>query len=195
MQVVAISGNPRENLGKKATKADRAAGLIPCVIYGGDEVHHFTTTPNEVKALIYTPDFKLAEIELNGTTYKSIVKEIQFHPVTDAILHIDFLRLVENHPIKVQVPVRFFGTSPGLKVGGKLIQNVRRIKIKTTPENLVDELKLDISNLELGESIRVRDIEVNDNIEIMMPSGTPVGTVEIPRALRSAAAAKAKEEA
>ncbi len=195
MQVVTISGTPRESLGKKSTKADRAAGLIPCVLYGGDEIYHFTTTAIQVRSLVYTPDFKLADIEMDGKSFKAIVKEVQFHPVTDAILHIDFLRLIDERPVKVQVPVRFFGNSPGLKVGGKLIQNVRRIKIKATPEHLVDELKLDISSLDLGQSIRVRDIEVNDNIEVMMPGGTPVGTIEIPRALRSAAAAKEKEGA
>ncbi|MCI5081849.1 MAG: 50S ribosomal protein L25 [Saprospiraceae bacterium] len=193
MESIAVSGQPRTETGKKASNKDRANQNIPCVLYGGDEVQHFTTTFNQVKPLIYTPDFKLAEIELGGTKLKAIVKDVQWHPVTDEVIHIDFLRLVDGHPIKLQVPVRFKGSSPGVKLGGKLIQNLRRIKIKTTPEHMVGELFLDISKLELGHSIRVRDIEPNEGVEIMNPPATPVALVEIPRALRSAAAAEAKE--
>lgn len=194
MQTVAISGTSRTDLGKKATKAVRKEGNIPCVMYGGGEVVHFATTLNQVRQLIYTPEFKTADVTVGDQTAKCIVKEVQYHPVTDDILHIDFLRLIDGHPVKVELPVTFFGNSPGLKVGGKLQQNLRRVKIKTTPEHLVSELKLDISGLDLGQSIRIRDLEVNENIEIMVAPGTPVATVEIPRALRAAAAAAAKEE-
>ncbi|MEM8527396.1 MAG: 50S ribosomal protein L25 [Bacteroidota bacterium] len=193
MQTVAFSGGPREGLGKKATKQIRQQGLIPCVMYGGNEVRHFTTVVNDVKALIYTPDFKTADITVGGNTYSCIVKEVQYHPLTDSILHIDFLQLVEGTPVKVELPVRFYGDSPGLKVGGKLLQNLRRIKIKTTPEHLVDELKVDISGLELGQAVRVKDVDITDNMEIMVSLATPVAVVEVPRALKSAASAAAKE--
>ncbi|MEL6719627.1 MAG: 50S ribosomal protein L25 [Bacteroidota bacterium] len=195
MQTVALSGGPREGLGKKETKKVRQQGLIPCVMYGGNEVRHFTTVVNDVKALIYTPDFKVAEITLDGTSYRCILKEVQYHPVTDDILHIDFLQLIDGTPVKVELPIRFYGDSPGLKVGGKLLQNLRRLKIKTTPENLVDELKVDISSLELGQAVRVKDVDVMDNMEVMVSAATPVAVVEVPRALRSAAAAAAKDEA
>lgn len=194
MEVVAINGKLRTEIGKKETKAERREGNIPAVIYGGDKNVHFSTVLNDVRPIVYTPDFKVAEITVDGESYRCILKEVQYHPVTEAIQHMDFLRLVDNTPIKVQVPVRFKGTSPGVKEGGKLLQSVRRIKIKTTPEYLVDELILDISELKLGQAIRVRDIETNDNIEIMSAGGTPVAVVEIPRALRSAATAAAKEE-
>lgn len=192
MQSVKVSGEVRENLGKKFSKAVRREGLVPAVLYGAGDPVHFTIKALDVRSLIYTPDFKLAELTVGGKTFKAIVKDCQFHPVTDALRHIDFLALQDGHPIKVQVPVVFEGTSPGVRGGGKLQVAVRRIKIKTTPENLVDKLVLDISELELGSAIRVRDIQPNEGVEIMNPGGQPVASVEVPRALRSAATAEAK---
>ncbi len=197
MQVVNIKGELRTDLGKKGAKATRDNGQIPCVLYGGKEVVHFSTTLNEIRNLIYTPDFKVAQIEVDGKPFRCIVKEKQFHPVNDQIIHLDFLRLEEGHPVKVNVPVRFKGTSPGVKSGGKLIQNVRTVKIKALPENIVDELTVDISSLELGQSIRVRDVNPGEGVEVITAPGVPIATVEIPRALRSAqqaAAAPAKKK-
>ncbi len=193
MEVIAVSGKLRTDLGKTATKAVRNEGMIPCVLYGGDEVIHFSTALKDVRDLIYTPDFKVAELSIDGKTYKCFVKDIQFHPVTDAVVHLDFLRLIEGVPVKVEVPLRFMGASPGVKNGGKLIQKLRRVKIKSTPEHLVGELQVDISKLELNQSIRVRDIDrVRENIDILNSPGVPVASVEVPRALRSATAAAEK---
>ncbi|MCB0563196.1 MAG: 50S ribosomal protein L25 [Phaeodactylibacter sp.] len=194
MEVVTISGQLRTDLGKTATKAVRNGGKIPCVLYGGDEVIHFSTNPKEVRDLIYTPDFKVAEISIDGQVYKCFIKDIQWHPVTDEIVHLDFLRLIEGVPVKVEVPLRFNGVSPGVKNGGKLIQKLRRIKIRTTPEHLIGELNVDISNLLLNQSIRVRDIDsVRENINVLNSPGVPVASVEVPRALRSATAAAEKD--
>lgn len=195
MEVVAFTGNPRTDLGKKATKAIRREGLIPGVLYGGNDVIHFAVKNADIKELVYTADFKLADVTVEGKTYKAFLKDVQFHPVTDEILHLDFLRLIDGHTVKVEVPIRFKGVSPGVKVGGKLIQKVRRVKIKTLPEHLVDQVVMDISGLDLGQSIRVRDIGELANIEIMNSPGIPVATVEIPRSLRSATAAAEKEAA
>ena len=193
MEVIAISGQVRADLGKAATKAVRKEEKIPCVLYGGDEVIHFSTTLKEVRDLIYTPDFKVAEVTVDGKSYKCFIKDIQWHPVTDAIVHLDFLRLIEGVPVKVEVPLRFHGVSPGVKNGGKLIQKLRRVKIKTTPEHLISELQVDISKLMLNQSIRVRDIDsVRKNIDVLNSPGVPVASVEIPRALRSATAAAEK---
>ena len=192
MQSVQVSGEVRENLGKKSSKATRREGLVPAVLYGAGDPVHFSIKPLDVRGLIYTPEFKLAELTVGGQNYRAIVKDYQFHPVTDELRHIDFLALQPNHPIKVQVPVVFEGTSPGVRGGGKLQVAVRRVKIKTTPENLVDRLVLDISKLELGASIRVRDIAAIDGVEIQNPAGQPIASVEIPRALRSAATAEKK---
>lgn len=192
MEIVAVKGQVRTDVGKKASKAVRNAGRVPCVIYGTQETVHFSIDPKEVKPLIYTPAFKLAEVEVDGNTHKCIIKDIQFHPVSDEIVHIDFLALTDGRKVKVEVPVGFQGVSPGMKLGGKLQQNLRRVKIKTTPEHLVDQLVLDVSHLELGQSVRVRDLQVSEGIEIMSPAGTPIATVEIPRALRSATSAAEK---
>jgi len=144
--------------------------------------------PKSVKSLGYTPDFKLAEISVNGDTHKCILKDITFHPLTDEIVHIDFLRMTPGKPLKVEIPVDFKGKSPGVKEGGKLIPQMRRVKVKTTPETLVDKLFVDVSELELGNSVRVRDIEFPDGMEVMTTTATPVAVVEVPRALRSAEA-------
>jgi large subunit ribosomal protein L25 len=195
MEVVKVNGIVRENLGKVATKAARNSESIPCVLYGGNENVHFTTTWSEVRHLIYTPNFKAAELSIAGNTYKAILKEVQFHPANEQIQHIDFLKLIPNTPIKVSIPLILRGTSPGVKSGGKLIQSVRKIKVKCMPEVLVDELSLDISKLELGQTARVREIDPVVGIELMMPPAVPVVLIEIPRALRSAAAAEAKAAA
>jgi large subunit ribosomal protein L25 len=193
MTTIEVQGTTRSEFGKKGAKQDRNNGNVPAVMYGGDEVIHFTVTPASVKHLIYTPDFKIANLDIDGKQYKAIIKSIQFHPVTEQLLHMDFLRLIANTPVKVEVPLRFKGVSPGVKVGGKLIQQVRKIKIKTTPEFLVDELKADISKLDLGQSLRVKEVIVPNGIEILNSPAIPVALIEIPRALKAAAAAAAKE--
>jgi large subunit ribosomal protein L25 len=190
-----IQGNTRSDVGKKGSATDRKNGLIPAVLYGGKDVKHFTVSHAAVKGIVYTPDFKLAKINLGGESFNAILKQVQFHPVTDQIIHIDFLRLIDKTPIKVDVPLRFKGVSPGVKVGGKLIQQVRKIRIKTIPESLVDELHADISSLDLGQSLRVKDVVVPGGVEILNNPATPVALIEIPRALKAAAAAEAKAEA
>jgi large subunit ribosomal protein L25 len=194
MQTVAIEGKVRSAFGKKASKATRKEGLVPCVAYGKDKVIHFSATPKSFKALIYTPDFKVAELNIDGETYRAIVKDSQFHPVTDALLHMDFLLLIEGNPIVTDIPVRTVGVAPGVKLGGKLMQSTRRLKIKTVPENLVDHLTVDICGLDLGKSVRVRDVKTVDGIQILTSPGIPLVGVEIPRALRSAQTAANKEE-
>lgn len=194
MTTIEIQGNKRTETGKRGSRIDRNSGLIPAVLYGGKDVVHFSVKPSDVKHLIYTPDFKLAELNVDGNKSRAILKSIQFHPITDEVIHIDFLRLIDKTPVKVEVPLRFKGVSPGVKVGGKLIQQVRKIKIKTTPEYIVDELKADISKLDLGQSLRVRDIITPNGIEIINNPATPVALIEIPRALKAAAAAEAKAE-
>lgn len=190
MESIAITGNPRNGLGKKFSKLARREGNIPCVIYanGKDNVH-FSTKPKNFKSLVYTPDFKLADISVDGTTYKCIVKDIQFHPVTDEIMHVDFLQLVDGNSMKVEIPVRFKGVAPGTKSGGKLMQKLRKVKVKTKPEFLTDALYIDINQLELGQSVKVRDIELKEGMELETSAGIPVASVEVPRALRSAQSA------
>ena len=149
-------------------------------------VSHFSTKHGDVKTMIYTPHFKLAEIVLEGTTRKAIIKDIDFHPVTDEIMHMDFLELVDGHPVLADIPVSFKGVSPGVKSGGKLIRTLRKVTVKTTPENLVDTLFVSIDELELGSAVRVKDIELPEGVQVMVEGATPVANVEVPRALKSA---------
>ena len=193
MQTVSIDAQKRDNLGKKNSRAARREGLVPGVIYGGEDTVHFTAPVKAFKSLLYTPDFKLAEITVDGTTYRCMVKSTQFHPVTDDLEHIDLLQLVDGNTIKAEIPVRFKGVSPGVKAGGKLLRKMRRVKVKTQPEYLVDELHASIDGMELGSSIRVRDIEKPEGIEFMSALANPIATVEVPRALRSAATKAEKE--
>jgi len=185
METVNVTIQPRTETGKKANHQIRKAGKIPAVLYGKDSNHIFTTTHREVKPLVYTPDFKLASIEIDGATHRAIVKDIQFHPVTEAIMHIDFVKLIDDQPIKVEVPIHFKGASPGVKEGGTLIQSMRKVKIKATPENLVHELIADISEVNLGEAIRVKELEIGEGIEVLSPPNTPVASVAVPRALKT----------
>jgi len=193
METIAITGQSRTGLGKKPSKDLRNDGRIPCVLYGGQDVVHFSVTLNDVKTLIYTPDFRVANLTVDGATYRCIVKDYQLHPLTSQLTHIDFLSLVEGQKVKLEVPVRTKGVSPGVKLGGKLQIKLRRAKVKTLPEQMVTELFIDITSMDLGHSLRVRDIIVPEGIELLNAPSIPVVTIEIPRALRSAAAAEAKE--
>ena len=192
MNSVAVSTQTRAEVGSRGAKNARMEGLIPAVIYGTNEPIHVLVSQKEIKPLIYTPDFKIGEVTANGTTHQCIIKDVQYHPVTDDVIHIDFLTLTNGKPIKVEVPIRFVGSSPGVKNGGKLIQQLRKIKIKTKPEHMIDEINVDISHLELGQVLRVKNISVSEKIEILVNSSIPIANIEIPRALKSAAAAEAK---
>jgi len=193
MEYLSVAASKREGTGKKAMKALRKEGSIPAVLYGSGTNTNLSVKPLAVRDLVYTPDFKIAELDIDGSKHKCFVKDIQWDPITDNIRHIDFLELIDGQPVKVKVPVKYVGVSPGVKVGGTLMTQMRTIKIKCTPENIVTSLNLDISGLELGSAIRVRDLEVPENIEIMSVAAAPVANVEVPRALKSAATEAAKE--
>ena len=185
MVTVTINGTPREEMSKSEVKAARNAGLIPCVLYGSaNENIHFTTTQSDVRHLVYTAEFKLAEVVVNGKTYRCILKGIQFNPVNDTISHIDFLELTNGRKVVVEVPLSFEGVSPGVRAGGKFVQKARRVKIKTTPENLVDKIAVSISGMKLGHSLRIRDIASVPGVEIVNPQALPIATIAIPRALK-----------
>ena len=139
MEVLKIRGESRDTFGKKATKQVRSEGGIPAVLYGRKDTHHFSTNLNDVRHLVYTPDFKMAEVELGDEKHRAILKDIQFHPVTEEILHIDFLKLYDDVKVKVEIPVHFTGDSPGIRAGGQLIQSLRKIEVMTLPGKIVHE--------------------------------------------------------
>ncbi len=188
METVSFVGQKRDLTSKAATL--RKNGRIPAVVYGGKTLEHFSVILNDIKSIVYTPDLKLGEVDIDGTKHKCIVKKIQFHPIKDTIEHMDFIALEEGRKIKVDIPIRFKGISPGVKGGGTLIQSLRRVTVKVDPAHLVDELFIDISELDLGTAVKVSDIETNDNIEFMVKTNIPVASVEVPRALKSAEAAE-----
>ncbi len=192
MQTVKINAIERTRNGKAASARDRRSGLVPCVLYARNENIQFCANPSELRHLIYTPDFKLAEIKLNGSVHRCILKELQYHPVTDQVTHVDFLKLIDGVPVKVEVPLRLKGNAVGVKSGGKLVSRMRTIKIKATPDKLVSEVFLDISSLDLGQTFRIRDITAQEGIEILNPGATPVVSVEIPRALKTESPAAAE---
>jgi large subunit ribosomal protein L25 len=191
MQIITISGKARQNVGKVATKADRAAGNIPCVMYAGNEVVHFTSTISELRGILYTPKFYKAIINIEGTTHEALLKDVQSHPITEEILHIDFHKLTPGAKVIVEIPIRIIGQSPGVKEGGKLLVKVRKVKVKAAPEDLKDAIDIDISELKLGQSFKVRDIKT-DGLEILNSPAIPLVSVEVTRALKSAATEAAK---
>lgn len=193
MKTVDIAGDARNETGRTDAKKLRKAGVIPCVIYGGKENIHFSAPQLSLRDVVYTAEFKLANISVNGETKRCILKEVQFDPLSDKPRHVDFIELDDSKTVIAEIPLKFKGVSPGVKKGGKLVQKVRKIKVKTTPENLVDQLFVDISGIDLGQSVRVKDVEVSDKVQVMNNMSIPVASIEIPRALRSATAKKDAE--
>lgn len=187
MEIIALQGHQKDNSGKVEATRIRRTGHVPAVMYksGGGESIQFTLESSAVRPLIFTPKFRLVEITLNGATHKCIVKDTQFHPVSEDVLHVDFLELVPGVKFKAAVPLRFSGTAPGVKEGGKFIPRMRTVNILTTPENVVDEVRADITTMQLGDTIRVRDISVTTGVEITNPAAVPVASIEIPRALKA----------
>lgn len=190
MEIVKLNATKRAENGKKATKATRVENLVPCNIYGGTGNTSFTVEYNPLKKGIYTDQFIVFELNIDGTTTKAIVKEIQFHPTKDTMLHIDFQELVPGKKLKTEIPLRTKGFSKGQQAGGKLEIKLRKIKIKADADKIPSFIEIDVTPLELGKSLRVRDIIV-DGFEILNSPAIPIVTISIPRALRSAQTAAA----
>ena len=186
MKTVIIEGQVRETFGKVANKKLRRADQVPCVLYGGEKAVHFSAASKAFKNLIYTPDFKKATLQIDGNTYEALTKELQFHPVTEKLIHIDFQELVPGKKILTEIPVKLEGLPVGVKAGGKLLLTKRKLKVKILPENLTEALMVDVSELELGKSIKVSSVEA-PGMEIMTPASNPIAMVEVPRALKSEA--------
>jgi len=180
MKTVSMSGSLRENLGKKAAKALRKDGQVPCVIYGGKEQVHFSTSEKSFKDLIYTPEIAFVEITIGDKVYKAILQDVQYHPVTDNIYHVDFLELVEGKAIIMGIPVLTVGTAKGVLNGGRLVQRTKRLKVKGMPEFMPENLSVDVSALRIGQAIKVKDITV-DNVEILAYPNTNVVAVKASR--------------
>lgn len=192
MKSITIKGSERENVGKKATKAVRDAGMVPCVIYGGNQPVHFTADERAFKDLVYTPNAHTVVVELDGgKKVEAILQDIQFHPVSDNILHIDFFQLDKSKEIVMEVPVKVIGKSPGVMAGGVLRLNQRRLKIKALPKDLPDFVEVNISPLQMGNKLYVTQIPT-ENFKLMHADNTVVCQVRISRAAMKAAQEAAK---
>ena len=181
MKSITISGSKRESVGKVATKALRNAGKVPCVMYGGDKPLHFSADETAFKKLVYTANVYTATIELEGTKYHAILQDIQFHPVTDKILHIDFYQLFDDKLVSMNIPVRLVGTSPGVINGGSLSFPMRKLSVRALPANLPDFINADISKLRIGNKLVVSEV-ADDSFTILHPENTVVVQVRTARA-------------
>ncbi len=186
MKTILLKGLERDSVGTSSSKALREAGQVPCVLYGGESQVNFSVYRDDFKNLIYTPNTYLVKLELGDKSYKAIVQEIQFHPVNDSIIHVDFLEVKEDKPVVVSVPTRVTGNSPGVRAGGRLAVKLKKVRIKGMLNDLPDAIDVNINHVELGKSIKIEDIQVN-NIELLHAPNIAILTVEATRATRQAA--------
>jgi large subunit ribosomal protein L25 len=188
MKTITIEGQLRTGTGKKATRQLRSQGLVPGVIYGGAQEVSFAAPVLAFKSIVYTPDFQLANITVDGKSYRCILKDIQFDKVSDQLSHVDFLELVEDRAVIATIPVKFTGTSAGVKDGGKLITKMKALKVKTLPKYLKENIEVDITNLQLNGNIRVEDVK-EANYEILNSPRIPIASVVMTRQLKQEEAA------
>ena len=193
MKVFELKGTVRTGLGKKATIADRVSDNVPCVLYGGAENVHFTATASDLRKLIYSPEVYIVDLTVDGKSCKAIMKSLQFHPVSDRVLHIDFLEVSETKPVVVEIPVQLNGLAEGVKAGGKLSLEMRKLRVKGLYTNFPERINIDVTNLGLGKSIQVGALKL-ENLEILNAKIAVVAQVKLTRAARGAAAAAASKK-
>lgn len=180
MKSITIKGSQRESVGKKATKALRNAGMVPCVVYGGDKPISFSAEEIAFKNLVYTPDVHTVVVNLGGIKVNAILQDIQFHPVTDRILHIDFYQIFDDKEVTMEIPVRTKGNARGVRNGGTLRIVTRKLRVKALPENLPDFIEADITEMKIGAKMYTRSIKT-DNFNIMHPDNTVICQVRTSR--------------
>ena len=191
MKVITIEGQLRTESGKKATRLLRSQQLVPAVIYGGTSEISFSAPASAFKSIVYTPEFMLADVTVNGTTHRCILKDLQFNKVSDLLIHVDFLELVDDKKVIASLPLKYVGTAVGVKAGGKLVTKMKSVKVKTLPKYLKEFIEVDITALELNTNIRVQDI-VAENMEIMNSPRIPIASVTMTRQLKQDEATAAK---
>lgn len=188
MKSIFMSGSPRENVGKKDAKALRIKGLVPCVLYGGAEQIHFSADEKAFKPLIFTPDAHTVELEIAGKKYNAILQDVQYHAINDRLMHVDFLHVDESKPVVIAIPVAVHGIAPGVREGGKLLVKVRKMKVRALLNNLPDKINIDISHLEIGQSVKVEHLQAqNPEIAFLDAPNVAVVSVSATRASRQAA--------
>ncbi|UBM62362.1 50S ribosomal protein L25/general stress protein Ctc [Candidatus Sulfidibacterium hydrothermale] len=194
MKTVSLSGSSRANVGKKDAKKLRKEGKVPCVIYGGKEQKHFYLDQKDFKKIIFTPEVFIIKIDLEGTTYETILQDIQYHPVSDFVLHADFLELTPGRAVTLAIPVQLEGTAPGVVKGGRLQLKLRKLRLKGKVEDMPEHVVLDISGLDIGKSIKVKDVPV-ENVQFLDPANAVVVSVKAARGISAAELEAEGEEA
>jgi large subunit ribosomal protein L25 len=190
MKTITIEGQLRTELGKQATRLLRSEEKVPGVIYGGAKEVNFSAPATSFKTLVYTSEFQLAEVKVEGTAYKCILKDLQFDKVSDELIHVDFLELVEDKKVIATIPIKFTGAAKGVKDGGKLITKMKVLKIKTLPKYLKENIEVDLTELELNGNVRVEDVKA-DNYEILNSPRIPIASIVLTRQLKQEEAAGA----
>jgi large subunit ribosomal protein L25 len=188
MKTITIEGQLRTEMGKQATRQLRSEEKVPGVIYGGAKEVNFSALATSFKTLVYTPDFQLAEVKVDGQSYRCILKDLQFDKVTDQLIHIDLLELVEGKKVVATIPIKFTGAAKGVKDGGKLITKMKTLKIKTLPKYLKENIEVDLTTLELNGNVRVEDVKA-ENYEILNSPRIPIASVVLTRQLKQEEAA------
>ncbi len=196
MKTITIEGQLRTESGKKTTRQLRSQELVPGVIYGGEKEINFSAPVKAFKGLVYTPEFQVAEVSVEGKSYRCILKDLQFDKVSDELLHVDLLELVDDKKVIATLPLKFTGAAAGVKAGGKLVTKMKSLKIKALPKDLKENIEVDITNLELNGNIRVEDVKT-EGMEILNSPRIPIASVVMTRQLKqeesAAAAAPAKK--
>jgi len=188
MKTITIEGQIRTEFGKAATRQLRSEEKVPAVIYGGATEVNFSAPATSFKNVVYTPDFMVIEVKVDGKNYRCVLKDLQFDKVSDKLAHVDFLELVEDKKVTVTLPIKFVGTPTGVKAGGKLVTKIKSLKVKLLPKYLRENIELDINNLELNGNIRVQDVKA-ENIEILNSPRIPIASVTLTRQLKQEDAA------
>ncbi len=193
MKSITIEGQLRTEFGKKATRQIRSQEQVPGVIYGGAQEINFSASEKALKPLVYTPDFQIAEVQVEGKTYRCILKDLQFDKVSDELIHVDLLELVEDRPVIATLPLKFVGSAAGVKAGGKLVTKMKALKVKILPKDLTESIEVDITELELNGNIRVEDVKTN-NMEILNSPRIPIASIVMTRQLKQEEAAADKKK-
>ncbi len=180
MKSVSMSGSPRVSVGKKDAKKLRTEGKVPCVLYGGAEQVSFSVDEKQFKHLVYTPDINTVNLDLDGKTYTAILQDMQTHPVTDKIIHADFVEVVSGKPVTVNLPIRTTGTAPGVKAGGKLLKKLRRVSVKGPIDKMPEAITVDISTMNISDAVTVRDLKY-DGLTFLTPASSTIVTCQVTR--------------
>jgi len=194
MKTITIEGQIRTEFGKSATRQLRLEEKVPAVIYGGATEINFAAPATAFKNIVYTPDFNVVEAMIDGKSYRCVLKDLQFDKVSDKLIHVDFLELVEDKKVTVTLPIKFIGAPVGVKAGGKLVIKIKSLKVKLLPKYLLENIELDITNLELNENVRVQDVKA-ENMEIMNSPRIPIASITMTRQLKQEEASAPKPAA